>query len=30
MTGGWVNLDAVGLIAGCSVEVAKAAFEREL
>ena len=30
MTGGWVNLDAVGLIAGCSVDAAKAAFEREL
>ena len=30
MAGGWVNLDAVGLIAGCSAEVAKAAFEREL
>ena len=30
MTGGWVNLDAVGLVAGCTDEVAKAAFEREL
>eukprot|EP00439_Symbiodinium_sp_Y106_P040652 s2862_g5.t1 len=30
MPGGWVNLDAVGLIAGCTVDVAKAAFELEL
>ena len=30
MSGGWVNLDAVGLIAGCTVDVAKAAFENEL
>ena len=30
MTGGWINLDAVGLIASCSAEVAKATFEREL
>ncbi|CAE7769231.1 unnamed protein product [Symbiodinium sp. CCMP2592] len=30
MTGGWINLDAVGLIAGCTVEAAKAAFEKEL
>lgn len=30
MSGGWVNLDAVGLVAGCTVEVAKAAFELEL
>ena len=30
MTGGWINLDAVGLVAGCSADAAKAAFEREL
>ncbi|CAE7848677.1 pol, partial [Symbiodinium necroappetens] len=30
MTGGWVKLDAVSLVAGCNVDVAKSAFEREL
>ena len=30
MTGGWIDLDAVGLVAGCSQEVAKTAFEREI
>eukprot|EP00439_Symbiodinium_sp_Y106_P076100 s139_g15.t1 len=30
MTGGWINLDAVGLIASCSTEVAKTTFEKEL
>ena len=30
MSGGWINLDAVGLVAGCTDEAAKAAFEREL
>ena len=30
MTGGWINLDAVGLVAGCSADAARAAFEREL
>ena len=30
MPGGWVNLDAVGLVAGCSSDAAKAAFELEL
>ena len=30
MPGGWVNLDAVGLVAGCTPEAAKAAFELEL
>ena len=30
MSGGWVDLDAVGLVASCSAEAAKAAFEREL
>ncbi|CAE7666113.1 GIP [Symbiodinium microadriaticum] len=30
MTGGWISLSAVSLVAGCSVDVAKAAFELEL
>ncbi|CAE7593269.1 unnamed protein product [Symbiodinium necroappetens] len=30
MSSGWVNLDAIALVAGCTVEAAKAAFELEL
>ena len=30
MTGGWVDLDAVGLVAGCTAEAAEAAFELKL
>ena len=30
MPGGWVDLDAVGLVAGCTAEAAKSAFELEL
>eukprot|EP00439_Symbiodinium_sp_Y106_P029481 s4157_g3.t1 len=30
MSGGWVDLDAVGLVAGCTAEAAKTAFELEL
>ncbi|CAE7940814.1 GIP [Symbiodinium necroappetens] len=30
MSGGWVDLDSVGLVTGCSVDVAKRAFELEL
>ena len=30
MSGGWIALDAVAEVAGCSIDEAKLAFEQEL